>query len=128
MREWLARRREEWFRANGPCVDCGSRTDLQLDHIDAATKVSHKIWSWRKDRRLAELAKCVVRCGPCHLIKTVHNHERARGERNGMAVLSDEQVREIRRRHEAGERQVDLARMFGASKQTVWDLVHGHTR
>lgn len=33
-REWMARRRNEWFAEHGPCVRCGSSEDLQLDHRD----------------------------------------------------------------------------------------------
>ena len=37
-----------------------------MDHVDPATKVSHRVWNWRIERRLEELAKCVVRCQACH--------------------------------------------------------------
>lgn len=70
-RDWMAKRRAEWFQANGPCFDCGTWEDLELDHIDPALKVSHRIWSWAKERREAELAKCVARCRSCHLKKTI---------------------------------------------------------
>lgn len=70
QRKWMAKRREEWFVLNGPCVDCGSWTKLELDHVDPARKVSHKVWSWSLVRRTAELAKCVVRCEDCHLKRT----------------------------------------------------------
>lgn len=65
QREWTARRRDEWL-ADRECVDCGSTDRLEVDHVDAAQKVSHRIWSWSNERRLAELAKCVVRCAGCH--------------------------------------------------------------
>jgi 5-methylcytosine-specific restriction endonuclease McrA len=69
VRNWLAKRREEWF-ADKACVRCGTTSNLQLDHVDAATKVSHRIWSWSQERRDAELAKCQVLCQPCHEKKT----------------------------------------------------------
>lgn len=70
-REWMRKRRDEWFTANGPCVDCGTWEGLELDHNDPATKISHRIWSWSEKRRLRELAKCSIRCRPCHQLR--HN-------------------------------------------------------
>jgi hypothetical protein len=70
MRQWyqnvVRKRREDWFKENGPCVDCGIWEGLELDHLDRTTKVDHKVWSWSKPRRIKELAKCVVRCEKCH--------------------------------------------------------------
>lgn len=74
-RQWMRRRRDEWFAANGPCVQCGSWERLELDHVNPAEKEHHAVWSWRKDRREAELAKCQVLCHDCHLAKS--NRERA---------------------------------------------------
>src|SRR2546429_2497809 len=70
QREWIAQRRLEWLAANGPCVKCGSWNDLEVDHVDPAKKVSHRVWSWAEPRRLAELAKCQVLCHDCHGEKT----------------------------------------------------------
>lgn len=69
QREWMRRRREDFF-ANKSCVRCGSTDRLELDHIDRATKVDHKIWSWSKARQEKELAKCQVLCYDCHKVKT----------------------------------------------------------
>lgn len=65
QREWIAARRAEFF-AGKACVDCGSTEQLELDHVNPAEKEHHAIWSWREDRREAEIAKCVVRCRECH--------------------------------------------------------------
>lgn len=54
------------FLAGKACVDCGSTAALEVDHLDPAAKESHRIWSWSKAHREAELAKCVVRCRACH--------------------------------------------------------------
>lgn len=70
MNQWIKNRRLAWVTANGPCAQCGSTTDLQVDHVDPSTKVDHRIWSWSEERRLAELAKCQVLCGDCHKAKT----------------------------------------------------------
>jgi hypothetical protein len=95
QRQWLASRRSEWLAAHGPCVDCRTWDRLQVDHVDAATKVTHRVWSWAKVRREAELAKCVVRCEPCHFRKTTEAGERAHGSRNGKAKLTEQTVREV---------------------------------
>lgn len=50
----------------GPCHFCGSTENIELHHIDPDTKVSHKIWSWRKERLEAELEKCIGICKECH--------------------------------------------------------------
>ena len=72
------KRAEHRARANAlklaaGCIDCGFRADnpakLDFDHV-AGEKISclsdmiAKDWSWPKIA--AEIAKCVVRCKPCH--------------------------------------------------------------
>jgi hypothetical protein len=66
---WLAERRDSFF-ADKVCVACGSRDELELHHKDPTKKVSHRIWSWSKERRQRELKKCEVRCRVCHQEKT----------------------------------------------------------
>jgi hypothetical protein len=95
-RKWLAARRNAWLAENGPCVDCGTWDDLQIDHVDASTKISSRVWSWSEKKRLAELAKCVVRCRVDHQEKTVRNHENARGEQIGASKLTADDIRAIR--------------------------------
>jgi hypothetical protein len=94
--EWLRKRWRDWLKEHGPCIDCGTWDDLQVDHADASTKVTHRVWSWSKARRDAELAKCVVRCGPCHKAKTLACNENRRGERTGTAKLTAADVLTIR--------------------------------
>ncbi len=65
-RKWIAKRRADWLAIHGPCVDCESWEELEIDHIDRFTKVSHRVWSWSEERRDAELDKCAVRCRICH--------------------------------------------------------------
>ena len=69
QRRWLGNRRAEFF-AGKSCVVCGSSENLELDHIDRSTKVTHKIWGWSKEKQEAELAKCQVLCYDCHKTKT----------------------------------------------------------
>lgn len=70
-RQWIAKRRAEWLTANGPCCQCGSWDNLEIDHVDRAQKVTHTVWSWRQERRDTELAKCQVLCHSCHCRKTL---------------------------------------------------------
>lgn len=66
-------RRLQWLRENGPCRCCGSTENLELDHIDRASKARRgdsSLWTWSESRRAEELAKCQVLCRRCHLKKT----------------------------------------------------------
>lgn len=70
QRNRLSARRRKWLEENGPCVICGSKEKLEVDHIDPATKVSHKVWSWSEKRLLEELKKCQVLCLEHHQQKS----------------------------------------------------------
>ena len=76
LREWNRRRkqqrRQEWLQTNGPCTQCGSWEDLEVDHIDRATKQYQpsQVWSRKKEIRESELAKCQALCKICHKAKT----------------------------------------------------------
>lgn len=122
QREWVAARRKEWFDKNGLCVDCGSSEALQLDHVDRHHKVDHKVWSWAKERREAELAKCVVRCTPCHQEKS--RIESLRGEELSHTKLTEAIVLIIRSRWNDGEKQTVLASEFGVTRHAVYKIVH----
>lgn len=82
QREHLAKRRAEWIASQGGrCVRCGSREELEIDHIDPRDKLynpSH-LWSRSLAFREAELAKCQVLCRACHLRKTVSGANRSHG-------------------------------------------------
>lgn len=86
--QWRARRaafRAEWFAQNGPCQACGSWDELELDHVDPATKdprlkAGGGPWNWAKERRAAELAKCQALCKPCHKAKSVRENSGCRSE------------------------------------------------
>lgn len=70
QREFMRKRRQEWFDANGPCQLCGSAENLELDHIDPEMKVASAVWSWSKQRAAVELAKCRALCKKCHAERT----------------------------------------------------------
>jgi hypothetical protein len=79
-RRALARYRRRRARAieqlGGQCVDCGERDPdtLQFDHEDRATKsfdiTAALAASMAQERLEREMAKCALRCLPCHQIKT----------------------------------------------------------
>lgn len=78
MRAYKARRhrarREQAIRElGGCCVDCGTTDNLEFDHVDASTKLLDigSLSSYSEARLQAELRKCVLRCVPCHVTKTV---------------------------------------------------------
>lgn len=69
QRNWIANRKSDYLKDKF-CVECESKNNLEIDHIDPEQKVSHRIWSWTEARRLAELAKCQILCKTCHNDKT----------------------------------------------------------
>lgn len=69
QRNWMRNRRRQYFK-DKQCCKCGSRDHMELDHIDPALKVEHKIWSWSKRRRDEELLKCQILCRACHKRKS----------------------------------------------------------
>lgn len=124
-RLWRAKRHDDWFAENGPCIDCGSWDDLQIDHLDPKQKVSHKVWSWTKVRMDEELTKCVVRCSPCHRKKGQVEGDYGAGSRR----ISTENVAEIRQRYADGNiSQKQLGVEFNCGRTTIGDIVRGDTR
>lgn len=122
QREWIKRRREEWIQENGPCVDCGSWDDPEVDHIDPATKVSHNVWSWSAERRAIELSKCVVRCHTHHMEKSCT--ERPKGIDHYKALLTEDEVRYIKY-HSSEFSGVELARRFGVGLSCIYGIRQG---
>lgn len=83
-RAWRAKRRAEWVASRGgACEQCGSTTDLEVDHIDPATKLYNpgQVWTARAEIREAELAKCQVLCKSCHLEKSWGHQMHVHGTR-----------------------------------------------
>jgi 5-methylcytosine-specific restriction endonuclease McrA len=85
---WLANRRAEWIKANGPCKHCGTWENLEVDHINPVKKKYEisRIWSRKKSFRERELAKCQVLCKLCHLKKSAEE-SRIRNKKKAKASL-----------------------------------------
>lgn len=62
------------------CVNCGSKEDLEFDHIDPNTKSFNisSMWSVSPERREKELKKCQLLCRNCHDEKTFGEIRRSR--------------------------------------------------
>lgn len=54
-------------------------------------------------------------------------YETKRGSDNHLAKLTESQVRVIREDYRAGARQVDLAKQYGVTRQTIYGIVHRRT-
>jgi len=65
----MENRREDFFR-DKKCLKCKTNKNLELHHRDPSKKESHRIWSWRQDRRHREIEKCDILCRECHKIET----------------------------------------------------------
>lgn len=106
QKNWYKARRVEWIEENGgKCVQCGSTHQLEVDHINHETKVSHRVWSWTLEKRMVELAKCQLLCRSCHYKKTgsenfnatEHGTASMFGYRNGHKPCRCEKCREYKR-------------------------------
>jgi 5-methylcytosine-specific restriction endonuclease McrA len=125
QRNWVAKRRLDWF-SNKACAWCGSCDNLELDHIDPATKISHNIWSWSVERRNRELEKCQVLCAPCHINKTTINGDHARGINVATSRLNDNLVQYIKRSY-PHKTQYELATELNVHQKTIWSVLSGRT-
>jgi hypothetical protein len=64
----MKQRRAEYFDGKECAVEgCHITKDLQLHHKDPAQKFTHRIWSYKKEIRDRELAKCEPRCPEHHV-------------------------------------------------------------
>jgi len=66
---WWASRRAAYL-AGKSCAKCGSDDRLEVDHINPASKTTHRMWSRSQAFTGAELGKCQVLCHTCHKAKS----------------------------------------------------------
>lgn len=92
-------------RLGGKCVRCGAVDDLQFDHVIPATKafqISDRQLDGPWERLLAEVDKCQLLCGPCHIQKTAEDrsecpHGAWRHRRYGCRCVICEEARKAER-------------------------------
>lgn len=58
--------RRMYYLRDKCCSTCESTDDLELHHIDPSNKITSNFWGSPKERREAELRKCIVLCRKCH--------------------------------------------------------------
>jgi 5-methylcytosine-specific restriction endonuclease McrA len=121
--EKMKRLRAEWFAANGPCKQCASEENLELDHKNPEEKVSHSVWSWEPRRRELELKKCQVLCRNCHRVKTAANRMVGRVVPK-LRKLSDKQVLKAVLWRRAGMRTRQIAAKMGVCHVTIVRLTN----
>lgn len=64
----------------GQCVDCGTIEQLEFDHIDPAQKSFTITVGWSRADFWSEVAKCVLRCKPCHAVRTTQQQSVDHGQ------------------------------------------------
>lgn len=92
------------------CHSCDNPTCVRPDHLFLGAGMDNMVDARRKGRPVG------VHSGPSPLL---------RGTRNGMARLTESDVREIRRRYAAGEGQPSIAGDFGVSRPHISGIVRG---
>ena len=72
-----ARRLMLYKLLGGKCSSCGSRKNLEFDHLDPNLKefrISSRIDA-PEEELIKEVEKCVLLCHKCHVKKTLENNE-----------------------------------------------------
>jgi hypothetical protein len=63
------------LKAN-PCLDCGRTYPpeaMDFDHVNGDKEAGiAQMWSWGRDKVLAEIAKCELVCANCHRERSIH--------------------------------------------------------
>ena len=83
---------------------CDNPSCVSLAHLSVSSQQVNILDMWLKDR-----------------------HGRPRGERAPSAKVTEEQVREIRRRRATGEPMTKLGQRFGLHRETVRNICAGKT-
>lgn len=141
-REYNRKRREQnlerAFAMMGEkkCAHCGSRDNLEFDHIDPATKRfaigNQASSSWR--RLAIEVKKCQLLCYECHKTKSAAesaawNIGRFSGENSGNAQLTNKQVAQLRQLFRDDPKLTirKLAKQLDMAEKVVRQVLRGET-
>lgn len=68
LKRYHKRRQYAIILLGGKCVKCGSKKNLEFDHIKPEDKLFTiaKLWSCPEDIFLQEINKCELKCKTCH--------------------------------------------------------------
>jgi hypothetical protein len=99
------------------CHKCDNRLCVRPDHLFLGTRIDNMQDAVAKGRMAHGERLSVIRKATCR-----------RGERHGMAKLTDDQVREIKRRLTAGEVQQRIAEAFGVNSAYISMIKTGKRR
>lgn len=89
MRTYRARRIQQAVeRLGGECARCGSKEQLEFDHIDPATKLRPVTLLQHASAKAfwAEVGKCQLLCHDCHVAKTRTDAGRAEPEHGSLTM------------------------------------------
>lgn len=112
LRRYHTRRQHAIEQLGGKCVDCGSTNDLEFDHTVREDKLfDSKRWMNVSLAKFeAEIQKCVLRCSPCHKIRTsqqmgVEHGGGTSGKRNCKCAPCKQRKREYMLKYNARRKQ-----------------------
>jgi hypothetical protein len=108
---WKGGRSAGYYRKAqaGTCERCGSRRFLLVHHRD-------------RDRTNSDPSNLESLCKRCHQV------EHGAGRHLRRTKLTEDQVRDIRARYDAGSaNQTELAREYGVGHQNIWHIVRRKT-
>ena len=127
----------ELERRGGHCVFDGcAETNIEWHHRDPATKtvsIGSSIRRHSVARLLAELELCDPLCREHHMVVDGRSdiarnywriHERVMTRRKSDSQLTEDQVRDIRRRADSGERQYLIARDFPTTQSNISMIIN----
>ena len=121
----VAKRRSDWFQENGPCKECNSWENLEVDHINSSLKTMNPaaIWSRSEEVRNKELAKCQVLCHDCHVLKTIECKDSSHGENHYKSILNDKQVLWLRKQYLNNVKFTEMSKELKISPDTARQAV-----
>ena len=128
-RRWRIRRRNAVAFLGGHCKDCGSVRGLQFDHKDPKQKsfTIARGSSFSDARFWAEIKKCQLLCGKCHVNKSRLDGSTTKGAKRPNCKLTRNKVLACKEKHMAGVSFRKLASEYGVSHPTVRSAVLGLT-